>query len=68
MVHKAVSYGIYHPRYLIVMANNSTSGRLDTLEEEIVRLLKENNRILKINTTLLENINENVRRIKTNTS
>ena len=56
------------PRYLIVMANNSTSGRLDTLEEEIVRLLKENNRILKINTTLLENINENLRRIKTNTS
>ena len=46
----------------------SPSDGLTTFEEEIIRLLKETNLILRFNNALLENINENVRRIKTNTT
>ena len=41
---------------------------LSTLEQEIINLLKENNKIQMQNLKLLLNINENVRRIKANTS
>jgi hypothetical protein len=46
----------------------TSSNGLFSLEEEIIRLLKENNQIQKAQLALLENINENVRRIKANTS
>jgi len=45
-----------------------SSSQLTPFEEEVIRLLTETNLILKFNNALLENINENVRSIKANTS
>jgi hypothetical protein len=52
-----------------------SSTKLDTFQQEIIRLLTENNAILKENTRLLKDnqklllsIDENARKIKANTN
>jgi hypothetical protein len=47
---------------------SSKVAQLTPFEQEVIRLLSENNSLLKQNYQLLVRIEDNVRRIKSNTS